>query len=373
MDRPASAARKTVGAKLVAAREERKLTREEASRLASVPLRFTTMLEEGEYPLIADPAYLVPYLRRYATSLGLVAEALVLAFHAENEAADRVAAVQIVRSVQRDAPRRASGRFRGLIGVAAISSAAAAGITYAVASGVSFGGILDALPFRGGANAVAYSSADSEEPAAPSVDEGGAPLVAAPAPAKPAAVEEGEPAPAAEPEAVAPAAPSKPLAPERVVAPPPPPPPPAERERPPPAPPVVASRPAPPPVVAAARPAAKPAVEPARPAVVAAAKPPRVESPAARASKPLPGPDAVSRGHRLQLTATARQVWVWVAVDGGRRKAIELRKGKSVSVAAEKEILLSLDDAGGVDATLNGKRLPALGPLGQTRRNVRLP
>jgi len=57
--------------RLRAARNERGLTLESASAKSNVALRYVRMLEEGNYPMVADPVYLTSFLRRYAACLGL--------------------------------------------------------------------------------------------------------------------------------------------------------------------------------------------------------------------------------------------------------------------------------------------------------------
>jgi hypothetical protein len=57
--------------RLRAARNERGLSLETASQKSGVALRYVCMFEEGRYPMVADPAYLTSFVRRYAASLGL--------------------------------------------------------------------------------------------------------------------------------------------------------------------------------------------------------------------------------------------------------------------------------------------------------------
>ncbi|MGH7802933.1 MAG: hypothetical protein ACREQJ_01170, partial [Candidatus Binatia bacterium] len=89
-----------------------------------------------------------------------------------------------------------------------------------------------------------------------------------------------------------------------------------------------------------------------------------------------PTPAAAARPHernRLELLATARQVFVWATIDGGQPREVQLRRGETASFDAKREVLLTLDDAGGVLATLNGKRLPRLGAPGYGKKNIRIP
>jgi transcriptional regulator with XRE-family HTH domain len=57
--------------RLRAARNERGFSLEAASQKSKVALRYVRMFEEGRYPMVADPAYLTYFVRRYAASLGL--------------------------------------------------------------------------------------------------------------------------------------------------------------------------------------------------------------------------------------------------------------------------------------------------------------
>ena len=57
--------------RLRAARGEKGFSLETASQKSKVALRYIGMFEEGRYPMVADPAYLTYFVRRYAASLGL--------------------------------------------------------------------------------------------------------------------------------------------------------------------------------------------------------------------------------------------------------------------------------------------------------------
>src|SRR5688572_6612105 len=54
-----------------AARNERGLTLESASAKSNVALRYARMFEDGNYPMVSDPAYLTGFVRQYAGCLGL--------------------------------------------------------------------------------------------------------------------------------------------------------------------------------------------------------------------------------------------------------------------------------------------------------------
>jgi cytoskeletal protein RodZ len=74
-----------LGERLRLAREARGVSVEGASEQASVPIRYLRMFEEGRYPVVADPAYLTHFVRRYATYLGLDAWQASRDFIAETE------------------------------------------------------------------------------------------------------------------------------------------------------------------------------------------------------------------------------------------------------------------------------------------------
>ncbi|MGH7822279.1 MAG: RodZ domain-containing protein, partial [Candidatus Binatia bacterium] len=75
----------------------------------------------------------------------------------------------------------------------------------------------------------------------------------------------------------------------------------------------------------------------------------------------------------LRLTATARQVWVWISIDGRPVQAVSLDRGESAEFKAEQGYVLTVDDAGGVEATLNGQSLPSFGQPAQARRHIEIP
>jgi hypothetical protein len=77
--------------------------------------------------------------------------------------------------------------------------------------------------------------------------------------------------------------------------------------------------------------------------------------------------------YELRLTATARQVWLWISVDGGPRRAISLERGEEAQFRATRRFVLTVDDAGGVKAALNGRPLPPLGKPAQARRDLVIP
>ena len=348
MTRPRTADRGPVRQRLIAAREARGLDRAQAAAGAGISLRYLTMLEEGEYPLVSDPAYLSPFIRRYATFLDLPAEDTVVAFLSETEVAERVAAASapLPAAMSVDEP---DGRGRGLM-IGAVAVAITIGVAAALVdlpaaggwfdsfrpSAGAFGGTVDGAAAAVGRfvtrTRTAVGAWIAGDPPAPAIEVASS---AAPPPLEPVAVAPTEmPLLAAPTEA--------------------------------PAPPTLAPAPAEPAVPAV--PAASPPVP--APTVPAATTPIQLSEAVASAA---PTPRAERESNRLELLATARQVFVWATVDGGEPREVELRRGESASFEARRELLLTIDDAGGVLATLNGKPLPPLGASGYGKRNIRIP
>ena len=64
----------SLGQVVTEARERKGLTREQVVAEAHLPAHYVKMIETDSYGMISDQLYLVPFLRRYATFLGLDAE-----------------------------------------------------------------------------------------------------------------------------------------------------------------------------------------------------------------------------------------------------------------------------------------------------------
>jgi cytoskeleton protein RodZ len=353
MTRPRTADRGPVRQRLIAAREARGLDRAQAAAGAGISLRYLTMLEEGEYPLVSDPAYLSPFIRRYATFLELPAEDTVVAFLSETEVAERVAAASVSLPTVTSADER-EGRGHGLMiaaGAIAITvGVAAAFLDLPTAPGwlesfrpsvESFGGTVDHTAASVGrfvtrTRESVGSWIAGETPSSP-IERSGSPVEVA----------SSDPPPTFDSLAAVPTEMPASTMPTKAPAPP------------------SAVEPAEPPVPAASPPMPAPTVPAATtPIQLSEVIPPAVPTPeAAHPRDP----------HRLELLATARQVFVWATVDGGEPREVELRRGETASFEARRELLLTIDDAGGVLATLNGKRLPPLGASGFGKRNIRIP
>jgi cytoskeletal protein RodZ len=64
----------SLGQQITEARERKGLTRDQVATEAHLPPHYVKMIETDSYDMISDRLYLVPFLRRYATFLGLDAE-----------------------------------------------------------------------------------------------------------------------------------------------------------------------------------------------------------------------------------------------------------------------------------------------------------
>jgi cytoskeletal protein RodZ len=70
----------SLGHLITETRERKGLTREQVASEAHLPPHYIKMIETDNYDLISDRLYLVPFLRRYATFLGLDAEEIASRF-----------------------------------------------------------------------------------------------------------------------------------------------------------------------------------------------------------------------------------------------------------------------------------------------------
>jgi len=70
----------SLGHVITEARERKGLTRDQVANEAHLPPHYVKMIETDSYDLISDRLYLVPFLRRYATFLGLDAEEIASRF-----------------------------------------------------------------------------------------------------------------------------------------------------------------------------------------------------------------------------------------------------------------------------------------------------
>ena len=102
---------------------------------------------------------------------------------------------------------------------------------------------------------------------------------------------------------------------------------------------------------------------------------PRVPEAAVEPTEPppsriLPGnsPDAI----RIVIRATADSYVAVRTADNETLFSQLLRPGDSHAVPSGADLLLETGNAGGLQITVGGKRIPSLGPIGQIRRNIPL-
>jgi cytoskeleton protein RodZ len=73
-------AQPSLGQLITEARERKGMTRDQIATEAHLPAHYVKMIETDSYDMISDRLYLVPFLRRYATFLGLDAEEIASRF-----------------------------------------------------------------------------------------------------------------------------------------------------------------------------------------------------------------------------------------------------------------------------------------------------
>lgn len=82
----------SLGKTIAAARERRGLSQGALAKEAHIPPYYVRMIESDDYTLIADQLYLLPFLRRYATFVGLDPEEVASRFIRDVQRADVSAA-----------------------------------------------------------------------------------------------------------------------------------------------------------------------------------------------------------------------------------------------------------------------------------------
>jgi cytoskeleton protein RodZ len=85
---PATEPEKSLGQFITEARERKGLSREQVIVETHLPANYVKMIETDNYGLISDQLYLVPFLRKYATFLGLDAEEVAARFVRDVQHAD---------------------------------------------------------------------------------------------------------------------------------------------------------------------------------------------------------------------------------------------------------------------------------------------
>ncbi len=110
----------SLGHLITETRERKGLTREQVASEAHLPPHYIKMIETDNYELISDRLYLVPFLRRYATFLGLDAEEIASRFVRDVQHAE-ANVVRISQEITMVAKRSgASSRIAFVVLIAAV-------------------------------------------------------------------------------------------------------------------------------------------------------------------------------------------------------------------------------------------------------------
>jgi cytoskeleton protein RodZ len=87
-----------------------------------------------------------------------------------------------------------------------------------------------------------------------------------------------------------------------------------------------------------------------------------------------PARPADRKPRRFLLTAHALEpTWMAVRADGGQEREVLLQKGQTARFGAETGFSVTVGNAGGVELSLNGEPVPALGASGQVVRDLAIP
>jgi len=121
----------SLGQFLTEARKARGFTPEQVVTATGIPAHYVRAIETDDYAMVADELYLLPFLRRYSSFIGLDPEDVASRFvrdvqRAENNSSARIAEpISMVTSTRERKPPRGRSLATGLL-VAAIAILAAA-------------------------------------------------------------------------------------------------------------------------------------------------------------------------------------------------------------------------------------------------------
>jgi cytoskeleton protein RodZ len=101
----------TLGRFLVAARERRGVTRDEAVGQTHIPDHYIRMMESNDYSMISDQLYLLPFLRRYATFLELDPEETAMRFVREVQRSDNNPPARMAEPLHEASRHKRGGRY----------------------------------------------------------------------------------------------------------------------------------------------------------------------------------------------------------------------------------------------------------------------
>ena len=91
-----------LGTYLATTREARHVTLDDAIKETRIPDHYLRMIENNDYSLISDQLYVLPFLRRYATFLGLDPEEIGMRFVREVQRADNAPAPRTLEPIEMD-------------------------------------------------------------------------------------------------------------------------------------------------------------------------------------------------------------------------------------------------------------------------------
>ena len=119
----------SLGNFLIEARKQRGLSSDDLVLQTRLPAHYVRMIENDDYALIADRLYLLPFLRRYASFLGLDSEEVAMRFirevqHADGNASRMSEPIPVIESAGR---RRWIAVVAVAVGVVAVAVAYFAG------------------------------------------------------------------------------------------------------------------------------------------------------------------------------------------------------------------------------------------------------
>jgi cytoskeleton protein RodZ len=296
-------------------RETKGLTVDEVASKTRIRTDFVKALEEGNFAKLPDQVFARGFVRSYARSLGLDEEDAIHrfiqsagAFYEKQDERERLKVRQAEEERKRQANRKA----------------------VAVAIGIAILTLVILLSREQSSLLVRRTQTEPPSTAAK--------RVTPPEPGRP------EPPARAEPESTASSARTK-----------------------------VPELPVPPPVTGrneatAARGTSSPAAAPAQPQVAVPAHPPvSTEGPLS----PLSLEAATHTEEPLVLDLEATELsWVVIQVDGGSPQEALLRPGEKAKWKGQDQFMLTLGNAGGVKAELNGKPQKPFGPSGKVARDI---
>ncbi len=304
------------------AREQRDISLQDAAQAVNIPLHYLQALETGQDSrVLADPMYLIPFLRRYAAFLDLDPDEAVRQFLAEPRKSNSLRVKNPPSNPFR--PARFSGWLVPLI--------------------VLVGGLVVGAFLLQSSDLRLWWTGSTEPPVAADPEEAGllpddeAALVAPPV------VEQGQDATGSTEPPVA-ADPGESNAPSGEEAP--------------------AATPSVPEEEQAA--SLSPTPEPALPSTLPALAP---SGPSPEASQL---PQTSSGFHQLHIQARER-TWIRVVIDEELIQDVVLEPNEQVRWEARDNFTLTVGNAGGVEVTFDDDRLPPLGRSGEVIRQLHLP